>query len=181
MPTKYLDVSVDSVSNRTTDNFFFFFLPRFAFFWWVVALLQTHRAQHLHLATPAGDKGLILSASTFKLVLTFSYIYNNYSSTADWLKLLLLKTSIFYIITDRKSVSSVEDCQEAHGSKHMTWFLMPSSSSSIVVLSWKTRNWNILPFVPTAWTVIGRSKISCGWVCAQQRETKHRKNSSYFC
>lgn len=69
---------------------------------------------------------------------------------------------------------SIGDCQEAH-TLHPTWFLMPSSSSSIVVLSWKTRNWNILPFVPTAWTVTGRSKMRCGLVWAQKRATKHRK------
>lgn len=61
-------------------------------------------------------------------------------------------------------------------SEHITWFLMPSSSASFVVLSWKTRNWKIRPFVPTAWTVIGRSSRCCGWVWGHQRwERKHQR------
>lgn len=54
----------------------------------------------------------------------------------------------------------------------VTWFLMPSSSASFVVLSWKTRNWKIRPFVPTAWTVIGRSSRCCGWVWGHQRKRR---------
>lgn len=48
---------------------------------------------------------------------------------------------------------------------HVTWFLMPSSPLRSVVLSWKTMNWKILPFVPTAWTVTGCSNRGCGRVC----------------
>lgn len=62
----------------------------------------------------------------------------------------------------------------------MTWFLMPSSSASSVVLSWKTKNWKILPFVPTAWTIIGRSKICCGWVWAQRKGTKQRNRQLFL-
>lgn len=177
LPTKYLEVSVNSDSNRTTD---YFSSPWFPFFWWAVALSQSHRAQHLHLATPAGDKGLIPSASPFKIVLTFSYIQQAQSSIADWPKLLLLKTStVYFRLLQRENLFSTHQSWEwsrnAHSLKHMTWFLMPSSSSSFVVLSWKTRNWKIRPFVPTAWTVTGRSRLGCDSAWAQQGETKHRK------
>lgn len=62
--------------------------------------------------------------------------------------------------------------------KWSTWFLMPSSPERSVVLSWKTINWKILPLVPTACTVIGRSNTHWGWHThserGRRRETERR-------
>lgn len=56
---------------------------------------------------------------------------------------------------------------------------MPSSPERSVVLSWNTRNWKILPLLPTACTVIGWSNTLWGEVWQTQKvKQKNYYNSS---
>ena len=61
---------------------------------------------------------------------------------------------------------------------------MPSSPDRSVVLSWKTRNWKILPLVPTACTVMGRSNTRWGSVWdthrGKARDTFGSTNTLYL-